>query len=143
MAEKAAEIIENYWMKGKIVPIKEEHLDPKMLPFVREHASGMMEDIKNLAERVKRGELDPQDVRNILAIERDLLDVTHEHIERAMGSPKNLIENRRARGPEDKFLLRRSAIEKMHRELKPHFETARVRIPVKGNDVKFDGLLLL
>ncbi|KPU63543.1 hypothetical protein EP1X_04215 [Thermococcus sp. EP1] len=139
VAEKAMEHIEKYWMKGAILPLEERHIDPKMLPFVREHAAGMMKDIKNLAERVKRGELDPQDVRNILTIERDLLDVTHEAIERTIGNPENLMKNRGARGVEDKFMIKREAIEAMHIKLKPHFETARVKVPVKG-DLIFNEL---
>ncbi|WP_145973171.1 hypothetical protein [Thermococcus barophilus] len=71
-----------------MMPLEEKHLDQKMLPFVREHAVGMMKDIGNLAEKVKRGELDLQDVRNILVIERDLLDRTHEAIERIIGNPE-------------------------------------------------------
>ena len=101
------------------------------------------EELRKMREEVKKGELDPQDVRNILAIGRDLLDRTHEAIEKTMGNPEHLIENRRAYGVEDKFMVKREALEKMHRELKPHFETARVKIPVKGKDIKFDGPLIL
>jgi hypothetical protein len=136
VAEVASNIVENEWMRGNIVPVKEEHLDKKMLPLVREHAAGMLGNIKALAERVKRGELDAQDVRTILAVERDLLDRTHEAIERTLGNPEHLMENRRAWGVEDKFLVKREALEKMHRELKPHFETARVRVCIKpGGEV--------
>ena len=101
------------------------------------------EELRKMREEVKKGELDPQDVRNILAIERDLLDRTHEAIEKTMGNPENLIENKKAYGVEDKFMVKREALEKMHEELRPHFETARVKIPIKGKDINFDGLLVL
>ncbi|HIH73263.1 MAG: hypothetical protein XD43_0920 [Thermococcales archaeon 44_46] len=128
VAEKASELVEKEWMRGNIVSVKEEHLDKKLLPLVKEHAAEMLEDIKALAERVKKGELDAQDVRTILAVERDLLDRTHEAVERTLGNPEHLMENRRVWGVEDKFLVKKEAIEKMHEELKPHFETARVKI---------------
>lgn len=134
VAEKASELVEKEWMRGNIVSLKEEHLDKKLLPLVKEHAAGMLEDIKALAERVKKGELDAQDVRTILAVKRDLLDRTHEAVERTLGNPEHLMENRRAWGVEDKFLVKREAIEKMHEELKPHFETARVRICIKTGE---------
>ncbi|WP_297506302.1 hypothetical protein [Thermococcus sp.] len=128
VAEKAAELVEKNWMKGTIVPLEERHIDPKMLPLVREHAAGMLEDIKALAERVKRGELDYLDARTILVVERDVLDRTQEAIERTLGNPEYLIENKRAWGVEDKYLIKKEVLEKMHRELKPHLETARVKI---------------
>ncbi|MDI3476386.1 MAG: hypothetical protein PWQ79_2177 [Thermococcaceae archaeon] len=135
VAEKASELVEKEWMRGNIVSVKEEeHLDKKLLPLVKEHAAGMLEDIKALAERVKRGELDAQDVRTILAVKRDLLDRTHEAVERTLGNPEHLMENKRAWGAEDKFLIKKEALEKMHEELKPHFETARVRICIKTEE---------
>ncbi|WP_297091232.1 hypothetical protein [Thermococcus sp.] len=127
VAEKAAELVEKNWMKGTIVPLEERHIDPKMVPLVREHAAGMLEDIKALAERVKRGEIDYLDARTILVVERDLLDRTQEAIERTLGNPEYLIENKRAWGVEDKYLIKKEVLEKMHEELKPHLETARVK----------------
>ena len=77
---------------------------------------------------VRWRELDPQDVRTILAVERDVVDRAHEHLEKLLSNPENLKENRRAYGVEDKYFVKIEALEKMHRELKPHFETARVKI---------------
>ena len=114
--EKAMEIVEKEWMRGNVI-LREKHMDLK----------GFY-DMQVLAEKVKREKLDPLDVRTILAVEKEVMDRVHEHLERLMGNPENLMENRRAYGVEDKYFVKVEALKKMHEKLKPHFETARVKI---------------
>lgn len=118
MAKKL--VMERHWMKGNVVPLEKEHIDPRMLPLVREHAMEMFNELEKLRGMVENGESEPLDARTVLAVEGYIIHRTHEAIERTLGNPESLMENR--------FLVKREALERMHERLKPHFETARVKL---------------
>jgi len=125
LAEVAAKIMEEHWTRGNHVQITEEHVNPKLLPLVREHAQGMFEDLENIRKQVKEGKMSVEEAINLMNVERNLLDMAHEHVERLMGSPEHLAKNPRPLGPEDEYVIRLPGIIETHRKLKPHLEKAR------------------
>lgn len=125
VAEIAAKKIEEYWTRGNHVQITEKHVDPKMAPLVKEHAAGMLEDLENIRKAVKEGKMSVEEAINLMHVERDLLDIAHEHVERLMSSPEHLAKNPRPLGVEDEYVVRLAGIMKTHKELKPHLEKAR------------------
>ncbi|MBP1912925.1 hypothetical protein [Thermococcus stetteri] len=125
LAEVASKVIAEQWTKGNHVQITEKHVDPKMLPLVREHAAGMFEDLENIRKAVKEGKMSVEEAINMMNVERNVLDVAHEHVEKIMSSPEHLAKNPRPLGPEDEYVVRLSSVMKAHRELKPHLEKAR------------------
>ncbi|WP_456395233.1 hypothetical protein [Thermococcus sp.] len=118
VVEVAAKVMEEHWTRNNHVKIGEDHVDPKFLPLVREHASGMFEDLENIRKAVKEGKMSVEEALLRLHSELFAIYTALEFIEELAGTPDYLASNARPLGVGDRYVIKRDAIGKIHKKLK-------------------------
>ncbi|ALM74597.1 hypothetical protein [Thermococcus barophilus] len=118
VAEVAAKVMEEHWTRNNHVKIGEGHVDRKMLPLVREHASGMFEDLENIREAVKEGKMSVEEAILREHFEIFLLARALDELKKLMSHPENLAENPRPLGPGDEYVVKLEKFEEAYKVLK-------------------------
>ncbi|ASJ11734.1 hypothetical protein [Thermococcus thioreducens] len=118
VAEVAAKVMEEHWARNNHVKIGERHVDRKMLPLVREHASGMFEDLENIRKAVKEGKMSVEEALLRLHAELFVISKALESIGELTGTPEYLAPNPRPLGVSDRYVVTLDKVRKTHEKLR-------------------------